>query len=134
MGATDCPYFMCTECINMLRKFGEFQDMLRLSSMFWKKYVKKEPSNNKQPLIKIDEGNMVEQIYFETLPQEADVVFKRCSNELKIENNDSDIELIGMELFNDDFVEMDSNTSVVDLKIENCCDICDKGKVFIFYL
>lgn len=121
---------MCTECIITLRKIGEFQDMLRFSNMFWNKYVKTEPSNNKHPEHE-PQGNTLELIHFESLPlQEVNMDFEQSSNELKLENYDRDMELNGMELCNDDFAEMDSNTNttVVDLKIERCCDICEEGK------
>lgn len=70
----------------MLRKIGEFQDMLRLSEMFWKKYVIRiqEPSNNQQPkcerLFKIDDGHILEQIHFESFPQAADAAFVQDYN------------------------------------------------------
>lgn len=130
MRDTEYPYFMCAKCISMLRNIGEFKEMLRSSDMFWKKYVKKEPSNN-DPLIAIDDGNISEQFYFESFrhDQEADDM---SSDALKLENDDSDVEMKCMELFNQDFVNTNT-TTIVDLKIEKCCDICDEGKNSIFF-
>lgn len=122
-------YFMCTECINMLRQICQFQDMLRLSDKFWMKYVKKEPSENKEmiyePIIKIGE--------METLHQEADFFFEQCCNEIKLESNGIDIEMKSIVQSND-VIEMDSITTVVAVKIEKCCDICDEGKHNFFFL
>lgn len=135
MGATEYPYYICAECINTLRKIGRFQDMSRIADMFWKKYVQMEPSNYKQtehdPIIKSDEETVVEQIYFESTPQEADVLaFEHSSNALKLESDDSDIDGKCVEGLFYDSPEKDSNTNttVVDLKIERGCDICDEGK------
>lgn len=112
----------------MLREIQEFQDMLRLSDMFWKKYVSKEPSNNKQPknepLIEFAGGDTLNQIYCESVKLESDdVTVEQSCNEHTSESDDSDIAMNGIE------VDFNAFTTVVDLKIESSCDICDAGKI-----
>lgn len=116
----------------MLREIVEFLDMSGNAEIFWKKYVKiesaKRNKKNNEDSIKINDGRSVEQSYFESLPQEADALFKQSSNETKLENSASDFEMNSMDITNDAFVEIESITTVVDLKINRFCDICDKGK------
>lgn len=132
MGPTEHPYFLCTECINMLQEIEEFHDMLRLSDIFWKKYPKIEPSIDKQlkfePYINIDEGNMQEHMNFKSCPpQEAEMVIEEISNEIKPDKNIFDIEMKRVELSND--ISTFERVHTVD-KIAKSCDFCDKDRIF----
>lgn len=128
--ATKYPYFVCTECINMLREIAEFVDMVGIAAIFWKKYDKtsKRKPKNDEFSIRIDEGRSVAQTYFDSHPKEADAVFVQKSNELQLEDGAGDIEMNIMSEPSDVFFEINSTTTVVDLAIEGSCDICDEGK------
>lgn len=146
MGATEHPYFVCLECCNMLREIEEFLDMLQLSDLFWKRYIKQKFQNNKQTKYKSFIGskgrNTTEPIRSEIHPQEAREDFVQNADIHKLDN---DAVVVKTVITLDDVlvtknsrhnfkckneIERPYQTHMNQNKIEIHCDICDKGNNF----
>lgn len=124
----------------MLREIEEFLDMLQLSDLFWKRYIKKELPNSKQtkqePLTGIEDGNTAVPSCSELLLQGVVILQSVIKQEL-----DASAAVVKSVVTDDVFVKKNSrlnfkNKNEIDrpsqkranhIKVEICCDICDKG-------
>lgn len=147
----------------MLREIDEFMDMINNSDTFWKKYLEDDPTIEKQtvddPLYVTRDGNTEEEMRLESQPLQADVVFLQSSavdeilDVIKVEMHAIDIKVeaadsidAAEEEFNEDAYELldvEYESEPEDRPcpkkrkrniIRNSCDICDKGKLWIYFI
>lgn len=145
IGATDYPYFVCLECSNMLHEIEEYLDMLQLSDLFWKRYIKNELVNNKQmkyaPIIRIEDGKTTEESCFESHPEVARVFLRQNSDKMKLENDATELETVvtdnvlvkkssKLNFIYKNEIDRPYLKGVSRTKVEIRCDICDKGKTY----